>query len=317
MTNEAVKNPVLIVASPPHWHCGRTVRCTMLDFIIALLPAAVMAVICYGLPALRVMALACATAVVVEALCLKLMHRDVDVDNLNAVFIGLLFAFLLPAQAPWWLVVFGVTVSVALGKMAFGGLGANPLAAPLVGWAALRISWPDLMNINVSMLATPLENPLTQLKYLGLSEVSVSHMDMLLGSQLSGLGMAQVLPLLVGGVYLLIRGHIRPHIPLAFLGGVCVTALIYYAIDSSVYASPVFHLLAGGTVFGAFFLATDYSASPVNSMAMIVYGLLGGAMVIIIRVYGIYPDGVVFAVLLSQLFTSLLDMIRPKPFGAR
>ncbi len=315
MTNEAVKNPVLIVASSPHWHCGRTVRGTMLDFLIALLPAAAFAVYYFGFEALRVMALSCATAVVVEALLLKAMQRDIDVDKFHAVLVGLLFSFLLPAQAPWWLVMIGSTISVALGKMIFGGLGANPIAAPLVGWAALRISWPTFMNPNISMLSSPMENPLTQLKYLGLSDFSM--LDMLLGNQLSGLGMAQVLPLLVGGAYLIIRGNIRPHIPLAFLCGVFLTALIYYGIDSSVYASPVFHVLAGGTVFGAFFLATDHSASPVGCVAMIVYGLLGGAMVIIIRVYGIYPDGVVFAVMLSQLFTPLLDMIRPKPFGAR
>lgn len=317
MTTEAAKNPVLSVSSPPHWHCGRTVQGLMLDFIIALLPALAMAVLHYGLDALRVVALSCVTAVVVEALCFKVMHRDIKVDDYSALLVGLLFAFLLPASAPWWLVIVGAAISVALAKMAFGGLGAYPLCAPLVGWAALRISWPDAMNINVSMLASPLENPLTQLKYMGLSGVDVNLTQMLLGQQLSGLGSAQALGLLAGGVFLLLRRSIRWHIPAGFLGGVVITAAIFWAIDSTVYANPLFHVLAGSTLLGAFFLATDPSSSPVGTVPMLIFGLLAGAMVIIIRVYGIYPDGVVFAVLLANLFSPLLDLIKPKPFGAR
>lgn len=317
MTNEAARIPVLSVTSPPHWHCGRTVQGVMLDYIIALVPAVLLALYHFGFDALRVVSLSCVTAVVVEAACLKIMERDVSVDDYSALLIGLLFAFLLPAAAPWWLVMFGAAVSVLLGKMAFGGLGANPVCAPVVGWAALRISWPDAMNANVTMLQSPLENPLTQLKYLGLDGVSVGLGDMLVGNQLGNLGSTQVIALLIGAAFLLLRRDMQLHIPLSFLGGVFLTALIYWGIDSSVYASPLFHLLAGSTIFGAFFLATDPSSSPVGSAAMIVYGLLGGALVVIIRVYGIYPDGVVFAVLLANLFTPLFDLIKPKPFGAR
>lgn len=317
MTNEAARTPVLSVSSPPHWHCGRTVQGVMLDYIIALVPALLLALYHFGFDALRVVSLSCATAIVVEAACLKIMERDVSVDDYSALLIGLLFAFLLPAAAPWWLVMFGAAASVLLGKMAFGGLGANPMCAPLVGWAALRISWPDAMNANVTMLQSPLENPLTQLKYMGLQGVDVGLGDMLMGAQLGNLGSTQVIGLLLGGAFLLARRDIQWQVPVAFLGGVILTALIFWGIDSSVYASPLFHLLAGSTVFGAFFLATDPSSSPVGYASMIVYGLLGGAMVIIIRVYGIYPDGVVFAVLLANLFTPLLDLIKPKPFGAR
>jgi Na+-translocating ferredoxin:NAD+ oxidoreductase subunit D len=317
MAKEATTHPILRVSTPPHWHCGRTVQGFMLDHIVALLPALAMVVYYYGLDGLSVVALSCATAVVVEALCLKLMDRKVSVDNYSALYIGLLFAFLLPAQTPWWLVMVGSAISIALGKMAFGGLGANPVGAPLVGWAALQISWPDLMNVNIAMLASPLENPLTQLKYLGPQAVEVGYLDMLLGSQLGGLGSVQVIGLLIGGAFLLTRGCIRIHIPAAFLCGVILTALIYWAIDPGTYANPLFHLLAGSTLFGAFFLATDHSSSPVGSFAMIWYGLLGGALVVIIRVYGIYPDGVPFAVLLANMSAFLFDLIRPKPFGTR
>jgi Na+-translocating ferredoxin:NAD+ oxidoreductase subunit D len=195
------------------------------------------------------------------------MERDVSVDNYSAVVTGILFAFLLPAQAPWWIVMTGSAISVCLGKMVFGGLGANPVASPLVGWAALQISWPDAMNINIAMLASPLENPLTQLKYLGLQSVDVSFMEMAIGAQLSGLGSAQVLALLAGGIFLAFRRSIRVHIPLAFLGGVLVASLIFWGIDSSVHPNPLFHILAGSTVFGAFFLATDPPAAPVGKIS--------------------------------------------------
>ncbi|MFP4071235.1 MAG: RnfABCDGE type electron transport complex subunit D [Desulfovibrionales bacterium] len=317
MEHAAAKSPLLNVASPPHWHSGRTVQRTMLDFIIALMPALAMAVYSYGLDALSVVSLSVVTAVVTEALCCRAMHREVSVDDYSAVVIGMLFAFLLPAQVPWWIVVMGAALSVALGKMAFGGLGASPVSAPLVGWAAVQISWPAVVNVNTSMLASPLENPLTQLKFFGLHSVDVSFWDMLLGSQLGYLGSTQVLPLLLGGIYLVARGTITIHIPAAFLGGVFLTGLIYRVLDGSVHPNPLFHILAGSTVFGAFYLATDHSSSPVGSSAMLLYGLLGGVMVVIIRIYGIYPDGVPFAVLLANLFAFLLDQIRPKPFGAR
>jgi Na+-translocating ferredoxin:NAD+ oxidoreductase subunit D len=317
MENAAAKSPFLNVSSPPYWHSGRTTKVVMLDTVIALLPALAMAVYHYGLNALTVVSLSVATAVVVEAVCLKVMGRDVSVDDYSAVVVGILFAFLLPAQVPWWLVILGATISVALGKMAFGGLGANPISAPLVGWAALQISWPDAMNANIAMLASPLENPLTQLKFLGLQAVDVSLWEMLIGAQLGYLGSTQVLALLIGGVFLIARRAIRIHIPAAFLGGVFLTGLIFWAIDGSVYPGPLFHIVAGSTMFGAFFLATDHSSSPVGSTAMLLYGLLGGALVVIIRVYGIYPDGVPFAILLANLAAFLLDQIRPKPFGAR
>jgi Na+-translocating ferredoxin:NAD+ oxidoreductase subunit D len=312
----AVNIPLPSVSSPPYWHSGRTVRSMMLDFIIAMMPAAALAVYYYGLPALSVISLSVVTAVLTEAACLKAMNRDISLDDYSAVVTGILFAFLLPAQVPWWLVVLGAAISVALGKMAFGGLGANPVSAPLVGWAALQISWPNLMNVNVAMLASPLENPLTQLKYFGLHGVDVSLWDMLIGAQLGGLGSTQVLALLVGGGFLLARGAIRIHIPAAFLGGVFLVGLIYFAIDSSTYPNPLFHILAGSTVFGALYLATDPSSSPVGTVPMLLYGLLGGILVVIIRVYGIYPDGVPFAILLASLAGFLIEL-RPKPFGAR
>lgn len=307
----------LTVETAPHWHCGRTVQGVYLNYLLALAPAALMAVYHFGIPALRVMALAMAFAVLVEAACLKLMDRDIRVDDYSAVVTGLMLAFLLPAAAPWWLVLVGVFISVAIGKMAFGGLGANPLCAPLVGWAALTLSWPSRMDVDATMLHIDMVNPTTAWKFFGNDALSdISMTQMLVGEQLSYLGSAQVAALLLGAAWLLYKGYVKWYVPAGFLGGVLALSLVYSGLDPQA-APPLFHLLAGSTVFGAFFLAPDHSPSPVGKTAMLLFGALGGAMVVIIRTYGVYADGVPFAVLLANLCMPLLDLIRPKAFGAK
>jgi len=308
--------PILTVSAPPHIHCGRTIKRYMFDTLLALLPAAIMAVIIFGMDALRVMALSCAVAVATEVVCNRIMKREQSVDDFSGLLTGLLFAFLLPASTPWWLVLIGSAASIILGKMIFGGLGGNPLSAPLVGWALCRISWADFMDTNATMLNSMLPAPLQQLKYFGLEAIqSIDFSSLILGEQLGGLGEIHIAALLAGGIFLLVRRHIRWYIPTGFIAGLLFTAWIYQLIDPTAYASPLFHLLTGGAIFGAFFLATDSASTPVGMIPSLLFGLIAGAMVIIIRVYGIYPDGVPFAILLANLFTPLLDRIRPKPFG--
>ncbi len=309
---------LLAVSAPPFWHCGRTMRVNNYHVLAALMPAVIMAVWHWGLPAARVMALAVITGVLVEAACLHIMKRDISVDDFSAVISSLLFAFLLPAAAPWWLVIVGTSVCITLGKMAFGGLGTNPVNTALVGWAMLYVSWPVLMDPNAMQLNTSFIDPLVQLKYFGAVSVeSLPMLDLFLGKQIGGLGAAQALGLLVGGSYLVIRGIIRWEIAGTFLVGVAVTGAIFHAIDPTLYASPILHLFTGSTLLGAFFLATESASSPDRPIPMVLYGLIGGVLVIIIRVYGIYPDGVPFAILLINLLTPLLDSIRPKPFGGK
>jgi len=322
MTNHILKpfisDPKLTVSSPPHWHYGKTVSVIMRDFLLALMPAGVMAIIQFGFEAARVMAMAGVFAVLAEAFSLKIMDRDVSVDDYSALLTGLLFAFLLPSSSPWWMVIIGSGLSVLLGRIFFGGLGCSPLSAPLVAWAACKISWPRLMDIDLSMLDSELIYPLSQLKHIGPQTLSrVDYVDLLLGQQLGGLGSSQILGLLLGGIFLLMRRHIRPYIPLGFLSGIFIAAWIYYLRDPATYAEPLFHLLAGSAIFGAFFLATDFASSPVGKIPMLLFGLIAGVLVIIIRIYSVYTDGVPFAILLANLLTPLLDRIRPKPFGRR
>ncbi|BBD07380.1 RnfABCDGE type electron transport complex subunit D [Desulfovibrio ferrophilus] len=308
----------LVVCPPPHVRTGLGVRGLSLAGLLALAPAAIMAMGNFGLDAARVLALAGSVAVLTEALCLRLAGRDVDVDNFSALYAGLLFAFLLPASAPWWLVAMGAILTTSLGRVLFGGFGSNPLCAPLVAWAMCRISWPAAMDVDFAMAASAMHEPLAQLKYFGVQALDQFEMiDLLLGRHLGALGAVQIIPLALGGVALMVFKVIRPYIPLAFLAGVLGMAGLLHMIDPSLYAEPVFHLLTGSVVFGAFFLATDTASSPVGRMPMILFGLMAGVMVVVIRAWGVYTDGVPFAILLVNLLSPLLDRVRPKPFGAR
>ena len=318
MASQAISKNLFTVSSAPLWHCGRTIRSTMLHTLVALLPVAALAVYRYGYDAVQVMAWAGLSAVVTEALIQKLMKQAPTSDDFSALVDGLLFAFLLPATAPWWLVAFGSAVMIILGRMVFGGFGGSPVCAPAIGWAVLTVSWPDFMDLNGMLLKWDLVEPLSELKYFGADAVSgISNTSLLLGSNLGALGASQVLLVALGGVYLLATRQLRWFIPVSFLVGVFLTGLVYNMIDPKLYAPPLFHLLSGGTMLAAFFLMPYPSSSPVWKLPMLLYGLFGGALLIIIRTYGIYPDGAVFAVLLINLCTPLIDLIQPKPFGGR
>ncbi|EMG37614.1 electron transport complex protein [Desulfocurvibacter africanus PCS] len=308
----------LTVSPPPHWRSGRTVQRMMVHHLLALLPAAIMGVLYFGFDAARVMTLAGMVAVLTEVACQKLMGRDIDVDNFNALYAGVLFAFLLPATASWWVVTMGAAITIVLGRTVFGGFGSNPVCAPLVAWAVCRLSWPSAVDIDLNMAHSLMNYPPDQLKHFGLQTLyQFNYTDLFLGKQLGGLGASQILALLAGGIYLLATGWIRAYIPAAFLAGVAGLSGIFWMIDPGAYADPAFHLLTGSTIFGAFFLATDAASSPVGRLPQILFGLIAGMMVITIRVYGVYPDGVPFAIMVANLLTPLLDRIRPKPFGGR
>jgi electron transport complex protein RnfD len=316
--SQVIKPVSLAVSSPAFWHSGRTTAVTMRIVLAGLAPAAVLAVLHWGSDAVRVMALSMAACVILEALVQKLLEQPVTVDDCSALVEGLLLAFLLPAAAPWWLVIIGAALTVLLGKMVFGGLGATPLCAPLVGWGALTLSWPLLMAPDAAALSTMYVDPLVRLKYFGAAKTAnLGYGRLFLGEQVNALGAGQAGAVLLGGLYLLARGVRRWEVPAAFVAGVVCLSLIFYTVNPQQYADPLFHLLTGSTLLAAFFLASDPSCSPNRFLPMLIYGFVGGCLVILIRVYGIYTDGAPFAVLLINLLTPQLADIQPKPFGAR
>ncbi len=312
----------LVVSSPPHWHEKLTVSKIHYNFILALLPAVIYAIFTYGMPAVRVMTLAVATAVIADILIRLAFRKPVTATDGSAFLIGLLFALILPPSVPYWFVIIGSFLCITIGKEIFGGLGSNPLNPVLVGWAILHISWPGYLNFNLAVanynLDFPLHYPLTMLKNGGSELISgCNFLDLLLGKQVGGMGAAAVLLILIGGIYLLLRKIISWEIPFFFAVGVVVMSAVFWLSNSAVYANPLFHLLTGNVMIGMFFLATDYASSPFNKWGMIVFGLGIGVLTVILRTLSVYPDGVIFAILIMNLFTPLLDRIKnnPKPLA--
>ena len=318
MSTSSNNDDLLAISTPPFWHCGRTIRRNSFHTLLALTPAVIMSLMQWGLPAARVMALAVLAAMGTEAVCQILMKQKLSQDNGTAAITGLLLAFLLPASAPWWLVVIGAACAMGIGRMAFGGYGANQVNATLVGWAMIFVSFPSLMDPTASQLQATLIDPLLRLKYFGAEAAAdVSVFDLLLGNQLGGLGSSQVGALLFGGIYLALRGVIRWEIALSFLGGTFLAATCLHLADGTLYAGPFFHMGTGSTVLAAFFLATEDSCSPHRRLPMLLYGLTGGILVVLIRAFGSYTDGAPFAVMLINLLAPMFALIRSHPFGTR
>lgn len=308
----------LVVSSSPHWHVKQTESKIHLDFIIALIPAVIFAVFTYGVHAARVIALAVSTTVISEMIIRKLFKKAVTVTDGSAFLIGLLFALLLPPGMPFWVVITGSFLCIFIGKELFGGLGSSPLNPVLVGWAITQISWSRYFDLNMGAVNYDLgfnfHYPLTMLKKGGTEAISgINFLDLLLGKQVGGIGAAAILLLFIGGIYLLLRRRIAWEVPVSFAVGVAVMAAIFWAGDPSAYANPLFHLLTGNVMIGIFFLSTNYSSTPFRRWGMVVFGLGCGFLTVIFRAWSVYPDGVIFAILIMNLFTPLLDKLKGKP----
>jgi electron transport complex protein RnfD len=311
---------LFIGSHAPFLHNGSSITARSYDIILAALPAVVMGIYQYGAPALGVVALSISCAMLWELMMNFTMGRPVSIGDGNAAVIGLMFAMLVPAAMPWWAVLTGTFVAVVIGKQIFGGIGCNPLNPALVAIAIITLSWENLMDFDEALVNYDLgfyaAYPLGAVKHFGAS--SVSHYNLphlLMGLQTGGIGSAFGLGLIIGGLYLTLRGHIRWEIPVSFIAGIFLTAFIFNMANPDKYAGPVFHLLTGYTLIGAFFLATEDSSSPVNFIPMLLYGLMGGALTILIRNIGTFADGTVFAILLMNVANPLLDKIRPKAMG--
>ena len=287
---------------------------------MALIPAIVASLWLFGLNSLRILGLTIVTSVALEyTINLLISSRDA-VWNWNSVVYAVILAFFMPYNAPWWLIVVGCVIMILGGKSLFGGLGAYPVHPAALSYTILLVSWRDRFDYTGSLISldwgTRMIEPMRQIKTLGAGAESLLDLPALfLGKQAAGIGNALIIYLLIGGLLLLLLRQVRWHIPVAFLLGVAVTSTFLQFVAPSSVATPLLQLLSGSVVFAAFFIATDYTTSPVHPIPMLIYGFLGGMIVVLIRSFGADIDGAAFAILLINLCTPLLDRIAPKVRG--
>lgn len=310
----------LNVCHAPFWHDGGQISTrsyhTMLAALIAIIPG----VLTYGMPAVGVLALSISSAIFWEILMNKAMKQPITTEDGNAALIGLLFGMMLPATMPWWAVITGTFVAVVIGKQIFGGIGGNPFNPTVLGMAILAVAWKSHFDFDEALLnyefGFNILYPIAALKHFGVSVVdNYSTADLIMGKQIGGIGATCGLALILGGIYLIIRGFIRWEITVSFIFGIVITSLLFSIGNPDAYAGPMFHLFTGYTLIGAIFLAPEDSSSPVNFIPMIIYGLGCGILTILIRNIGQDTDGVILAILLMNLVNPLVDKIRPKALG--
>lgn len=303
----------------------------MRDVIVALLPALAVSVFYFGVNALVVTAVAIAASIFFEYAIRRFVTHTTPMNgDLSAVVTGLLLGFNLPASIPLWIVIIGAFVSIVIAKMTFGGLGKNPFNPALVGRVFLLIAYPVQMTSFPAVESGGVDifsgaTPLSAMKEGGanIAMESLNFQDMMLGSMPGSLGEVASLMLILGGLYLLFRHVITWHIPAAMLLSMAIMALLYGVIGASY--SPLdalrfalFHLLAGGALLGAIFMATDYTTSPMTHRGMLIFGVGVGLLTMVIRLWGGYPEGVSFAILIMNSCVPLINKyVKPKRFGVK
>jgi electron transport complex protein RnfD len=327
----------------------------MFDVVIAMCPAIFGAVWFFGYDALEVILIAVIAAVVSEAVIQKLRGREVTITDGSAIVTGILLAFNIPANCPWWLPAVGSAFAVIIGKHAFGGLGFNPVNPALLGRAFLLASWPIRMTaswtapirggsisgitdtaqkgIDAVTSATPLAVMKDQIAVLGDPNASVDAMvvanraiteltsieslkNLFLGSIGGCLGETSTLLLLIGATYLMYKRIVGFSIPFSYIGTVAILTWIFGGPEGFFSGSPIFHVLAGGLILGAFYMATDLVTSPITRKGRIVFGVGCGVLTTVIRLIGGYPEGVSYSILLMNLATPLIDRyMKPAKFG--
>jgi electron transport complex protein RnfD len=305
-----------IVSMSPHIRAGNSIDKMMRTFLIALIPTSLVGIYLFGIRSLAVMIISMATAVIVESIIERLIHKRLTYRDHHAILTGLLLALILPASVPWWIPVVGASVAVVLGKMVFGGLGNYPFNPALVAWVVLKLSWPHRLNLFFGPHSTsPVLTPLMAVKEDPSLFYSYDLVSLLLGDKAGPIGTVCGLAVIIGGLFVLYRGMIRWHIPISFLVGVGLFAFILRSINPDLYPPVSFHLLSGGVLFGAFFLAPEPVTSPVTPKGMVVFGLLVGVLTMIIRMWGADPDGTFYAILIMNAATPLFNYLKPRQYG--
>lgn len=322
----------IIVSPSPHIHGGDSISRNMYGVLIALIPAFAFSVYQFGWHALLITAICVLTCCITEWFITRFMlHRTNYVLDGSAILTGVLLAFNLPSELPWWIVVIGSFIAIAVGKMAFGGLGNNIFNPALVGRVFLLISFPaqmttwptpHLLDAAQHVDATTMATPLAMMKNIVKGTASIQDLpsawDLFLGLNPGSLGEISAIALLIGLVYMLARKIITWHTPISIIVTVFVFAGILHLVDPVKYVAPWVHLFTGGLMLGAIFMATDYVTSPITARGQLVYGCMIGLLTVIIRTWGAYPEGMSFAILIMNAFTPIINIYaKPKHFGEK
>ncbi len=328
----------LEIRSSPHVLSGYSVDTIMFNVVLALLPTTIFAVISFGFAALLTLMVAVVSCVGTEHLVCRLAGRASTVGDWSAVIMGLLYGLVLPPSLPLWMVAVGGIFGVLLGKSLFGGLGANPFNPALVARAFLQAAFPAAMTTWIpgfasdrfaalpsSTLTLPFSQPqldgLTTATPLALFKFEAQLTpvaDLATGFVSGSTGETSALLILLGGAYLVVRNMMSWRIPLALFATVLVCSGALHWFNPAVYAPPGFMFFSGGLVLGAVFMATDMVSSPMSPSGCIAYGVMIGLLVVVIRVWGGMPEGVMYAILLGNATTPLIDRwLRPSVYGAR
>lgn len=298
-----------IVSTSPHLKTGETISAVMRDVLIALIPAAAAAVYFFGLRALWVMLISMASAMAAEFISEKIMKRAVTITDGSAAITGLLLAMVCPPGIPLWIIAIGAAISIVLVKQVFGGLGYNPFNPALAGRAILMASWPVAMTTWITPFdAITTATPLAIAKF-NLSQPLPSYWNLFSGNRAGSLGETSVLALLLGAAYLLYKKQISWHIPVSFIAAVGL-------LSGIMGKDPLFNILAGGLILGAFFMATDMVTSPMTGKGKIIFGCGCGILTVLIRYKGGFPEGVCYSILIFNMLTPLIDKYTmPQKFG--
>jgi len=318
----------LIVSSSPHVRTNKDTSYIMKQVVIALLPATLAALFFFRLSALNVIFFCVTGSVGAEFLCQKISKQESTIGDFSAVVTGLLLAFNVPASLPWWMCLLGAAFAIIVVKMVFGGIGNNFVNPALAArafllasfsvamtlWTRTGVNWVSSGNIDAYTTATPLSflkagsNGVSSL-----ADSGISISNMLIGNIGGCIGETSAVLIILGGLYLMYKGIINYVIPTFYI---CTVAILMFILGGFNFTFVIYELLAGGLMLGAFFMLTDYTTSPMTKKGQIIYAVLAGLITTVIRLYGGYPEGVSYSILLVNIMTPLIDKYtKTKVFG--
>jgi electron transport complex protein RnfD len=322
---------LLTVSPSPHVHSSESTQKIMLRVVYAMIPAMIWGIYMFGLDAVRVGLISILSCLAIEFLIQKyIMKVKPSITDGSALITGVLLAFNVPVSLPWWIIIIGAIAAMGVGKLSFGGLGSNVFNPALVGRVFLLISFPvqmtswpatRMMDVDAVSAATPLavikegiKNgiPVSQLQ--GLPNLS----DMAIGFNHGSMGEISAALLIIGGLYMLWKKVITWQTPVSIILTVLVVSGIFWVVNPEMYVNPVYHIFTGGLMLGAIFMATDMVTSPMTGKGQLIYGIGIGLITISIRMFGAYPEGISFAILIMNAFVPLINMyVKPKRFGGQ